>query len=211
MDKEKLEQLFGQFNRAYFGGKLPEPRLEVDNSRTQLGQFRCDRRRKWPPGTTEMANPTIKVSAYYDLPQHEAESILLHEMIHYYIAWSGQCDTAPHGQLFRQWMDRLNGEHGWNIRVSVPTDGLAVAEHNRKKDYLVLALETAVGQRMLSVVNPKYQAAVERLIRRAPSVCSHKWLHTDDVYFARFPAVRSLRGCRVTAEVFDKYTRAAHE
>lgn len=211
MDEEKLEQLFDHFNEAYFGGKLPKVRLVVSNSRTQLGQFRCEQRRRWFLGSPVMANPVIKVSAYYKLPERETMNILLHEMIHYYIAWSGKRDTSSHGRLFRQWMDRLNREHGWNIRVSVPTGQWAVAERNRKKDYLVLALQTVKGHRMLSVVNPEYQALIEREIQHAPAVLCHQWLHSDDAYFSGFPAVRSLRCRRVTVEVYDKYTGAAHE
>ena len=39
-----LKAWFGEFNRDYFGGKLPEPRLMLSRSRTQLGSMHCKRR-----------------------------------------------------------------------------------------------------------------------------------------------------------------------
>ena len=44
--------------------------------------------------------------------------MLLHEMIHYYIAYNNIQDTAPHGDVFKAMMNRLNREYGWNMKVS---------------------------------------------------------------------------------------------
>lgn len=202
---EYLRSRFGTFNAEYFGGALPEPRFVVSNSRTILGQFSCRRERKWPFGRTRMTDYTIKVSGYYDMTERDCDNVLLHEMIHYRIAFGGLRDTSPHGQVFRREMARLNA-CGWNISVSTRTRQWAVAERNRRGPYTVLALTTTDGRRMLSVANPAYAARIDSIAARSAAVRERAWYVSDDDYFASFPRARSLRGRIVDSAEFARVT-----
>ena len=84
-----IKEQFGTFNRAYFGGKLPEPAFALSHARTILGQFCCRRSRRWLTGRRKPSGCTIRISTYYDIPERECQNVLLHEMIHYYIAYNG--------------------------------------------------------------------------------------------------------------------------
>lgn len=195
-DTSILTSWFRTFNVAYFGGRLPEPRIVTTNSRTILGQFRCHRRRlRWLGTRSGLTDLTIKISTYYDAAERDYQNTLLHEMIHLAIACGGRRDTSPHGRLFRAEMDRLNSGYGWSIRVSTPTKTWPVAERNRKqRSHCILMLTMADGRRFVSVVNPAYAERIDRMAGRAPGIRSHAWYTSHDDYFARFPKVRSLRG-----------------
>ena len=136
---------FDKFNKAYFDGKLPVPRFAVTNSRTILGQFICTRERRKILRPSVCTGFTIKVSRYYDITERDYHNILLHEMIHYHIAYHGMRDTSPHGVLFKRMMNTLNS-HGWHITVSTNTRQWAVAEANRKAQYNVLTLTATDGR-----------------------------------------------------------------
>ncbi len=202
---EHLRQWFASFNTEYFGGELPEPVLKVSNSRTMLGQFRCRRQRKWPFGRNRMTDFTIKVSAYYDTGEREYRNTLLHEMIHYHIAYHGLKDTSPHGKTFRAIMERLNREHGWDIRVSTPARKWVVAERNVRAGYDVLVINAADGRRLVAVANPAYRERLDAMARRTRAIAGHRWYTSGDAFFASFPRVRTLRGRVVTeSELTEK-------
>ena len=107
---------------------------------------------------------TIKVTKYYDLPEREYQNVLLHEMIHYYIAYQRIKDTSAHGQVFRAMMNELNSRHGWNIKVRVDTRQWAANDQRKGKRRLVLAFRTHDGKHYLAVINGRYFDAIQYLL-----------------------------------------------
>lgn len=204
---DRLRNRFATFNALYFGGTLPEPQFAVSNSRTVLGRFSCRRQRGWLFGRSRFTDYMIKVSGYYDIGERECDNILLHEMIHLYIAHSGLRDTSPHGPLFRREMERLNA-FGHGIGVTTDTKRWTVAERNRRTAYNVLALTTADGRRFLSVVSPAYVGRVDRMAARQKNIASRRWYVSSDSFFASFPMSRSLRARPVSQAEFDRITAA---
>lgn len=198
-----IKEQFGTFNRAYFGGKLPEPAFALSHARTILGQFCCRRSRPWLTGRRKPSGCTIRISTYYDMPERECQNVLLHEMIHYYIAYNGISDTSAHGPAFRTLMERLNSCHGWGIKVRTDTRRWAAAVEQEPQCRLVLALTMADGKHFLTVVNRRYRDAIECKVRRTRDIASHRWVETSDEYFSDFPAVRSLRARRVSCATFQ--------
>ncbi len=200
-----IKEWFGRFNDEYFGGELPQPRLMLSKASTRLGSMAYRRRRKL--FSTELYDFTIRISTCYDLTQKEYRDVLVHEMIHLYIAYKGLHDTSPHGQVFRSIMERLNRTHGLNMSVSA-----SVNKEKREggvpedKTYLVLALRMVNGDRMLSVVNPRYALSIDRRLGTIRQVEHREWFSSTDKYFFGFPAVRSLRGRKVKKELFDEMT-----
>ena len=49
------------------------------------------------------------------------EDVVIHEMIHLYIAFNGIKDSSSHGSVFRKMMNDINLKHGRNITVSTRT------------------------------------------------------------------------------------------
>jgi hypothetical protein len=204
-----LRERFQVLNVEYFSGELPMPQLVVSNARTQLGQFSCTRYRKNIFSRSVLTNFKIKISEYYEQTAEEIDDTLLHEMIHYLLAYRGQRDTSAHGPLFRKEMARLNAM-GRHLTISARTTKMAVNEQNVRRQHLVLAMEGRDGQCYLSVVHPSYKRYVERLLPFASQIVDHHWVVSSDDYFNSFPQARSLRGRRVTRTQYDEVIRVAH-
>lgn len=203
-----LKTNFMRFNTQYFDGMLPLPRLRVGRSRTQLGTMSCKRKTSW--GRTKLYDFTISLSNYYDQTEHQFQSVLLHEMIHLSITISGVKDTSPHGVVFRGLMQRLNRD-GWDIQIMTKTRDYTKAYTGTATviaQYIVLALEMNDGKRFLSSVNPKFVRDINRQLKMVPQISHFAWFTTSDRWFETMPKVRSLRGRRVTAEVFQAKTQA---
>ena len=205
---EYLTGEFQRFNRDYFENGLPLPRLVLSRSKTRLGSFACQRKLTWKG--YRLSHFTIRISTYYNMSERQVQNILLHEMIHYSIAYRGLKDSSAHGIVFRGMMEVLNHKHGWEITVTQNTKGWELSEqarqrvNRRPKAWLVLAMRTSNGRCFLSVVNPKFQQRLETQIKRVPDIVFHQWFQSDDEYFADFPAVRSLRGRRVPLSLFEE-------
>lgn len=207
-----LRNWFKHFNELYFDLQLPDSiELKVSNSRTHLGKFKCNWSQHWLSGRKRISNCLITISRFYDLPEKEIHNVLLHEMIHYYIAISGKRDTAPHGKLFREQMNRLNSQFGWNITISAKTGKWTIAERNKESSFLVLAIKLKDNSHMLTVVNPNYRNEIDLKCQQITDIKEWKWYIAEDEYFAHFPRVRNLRGKKVSKDVYEEKIRGMQE
>ena len=204
-----MEEWFKRFDQEYFGGKLPLPELSLTRAKTRLGQLAFKRTSRW--GRTKLYDFKLSMSTYYDMTEQQAKSVLLHEMIHYIIGYTGLKDTAPHGVVFRGMMDNLNRKYGWDIRVMTSTKGWKVSERVAEKKkakgpqtYLMLAIELKDGKFYLSRVNPGFARRIEKQLPMVRELRSHRWYTTQESYFEDYPQVRSLRGRRITKGDFEK-------
>lgn len=215
-----MREQFERFNRDYFGGGLPLPRLELSRARTRLGTFSCKHRRRLL--RTELYDFTIRLSTYYPQTEREYQNTLLHEMIHYSIAYTRLKDTSPHGIVFRGMMDNLNRRYGWEISVT----GHAAMRQPKERDLssspedthdnrslssalLLLAITTTDGCYVLTIVNPAYFRRLDQQLRQLRNVKTFGWYQTSDSYFRDFPHVRSLRGRRVSRLVYERIVAGA--
>lgn len=200
-----LRAAFDKYNALIFDGRLPVPRLRLSKAKTRLGQMAC----KWKTvrGRTTFSDYCISVSTYYALTQEQLDDVLIHEMIHYSIAYTGLKDNAPHGIVFRGMMDNINRRFGRHIAVSVNTRSIRPRVPQAPRTCLVLALKMKNGSRYLSSVSPASAGRLELSLSRSSEVESHVWYQTEDEYFSSMPRVRSLRGRKVSADFFDEMTR----
>lgn len=206
---EWMEEWFRRFDHDYFGGKLPVPELGLTRVKTRLGQLAYKRATRW--GRTKLYDFKLSMSTYYDMTDRQAKSVLLHEMIHYIIGFTGLKDTAPHGIVFRGMMDNLNRKYGWDIRVMTSTKGWKVSEWAEERQkakgpqtYLMLAIEMQDGKHYLSRVNPSFARRIESKLALVRELRSHRWYTTHEPYFEDYPQVRSLRGRRISKSDFEK-------
>ena len=204
-----MEEWFKRFDQEYFGGKLPLPELALTRAKTRLGQLAFKRASRW--GRTKLYDFKLSMSTYSDMTEQQAKSVLLHEMIHYIIGYTGLKDTSPHGVVFRGMMGNLNRKYGWDIRVMTSTKGWKVSEQVAEKKkakgpqtYLMLAIELKDGKFYLSRVNPGFARRIEKQLPMVRELRSHRWYTTQESYFEDYPQVRSLRGRRITKGDFEK-------
>jgi hypothetical protein len=200
--KEWMERWFAQFNHDYFGDALPLPRLALSKSRTRLGSMSCKRQVRL--FHSRLSDYAIHLSNYYDLSERQFQNVLLHEMIHYSIAYNGRKDSSPHGVVFRAMMEELNRKYGWELSVTTSTKNVEKAGGiPQNKTYLILSMEMKDGRRFLSVVNPRAARQLERQTRLVADLASHGWYTTQNPYFFGFPAVRTLRARRIRKAEYD--------
>lgn len=202
IDSIWLQENFRKFNAKYFGDELPEPRFRAGHSRTRLGSLSFKRKSTW--GRVKYCDFTITLSNFYDQTEEQFQTVLLHEMIHLHISSRHLKDSSPHGEIFRQIMTELNS-YGWSISVSTNTKGInksAAGKAASTREFLVLAIETNDGSRFLSSVNPKFARSLNRRLSSAREITHHSWFVTTNNWFESMPRVRSLRGRRVTSEVY---------
>ena len=196
---------FDRFNKDYFGGRLTPPKFSVNNARTRLGSMAF----KWKRSLfkRETYDYVIRLSNYYDIPEVEFQNVLLHEMIHYYIAVNHFKDDSVHGTMFRSIAQRIN-KQGWHVVVRTDTRKWPVAERNRKKvitrKRIVLAASTTDGKYFLSVIGPGSVRKVKLQIARTPQIREARWFESSDDYFQQFPQCRTLRGRIVTKELWEE-------
>ena len=195
-----LRQAFEHYNDLIFEGKLPVPKLKWSRAKTRLGQMACKRKTSW--GRTKYYDFTISVSNYYKLTKEDIDDVLIHEMIHYSIAYTGLKDTSAHGIVFRGMMDKINRTFNRHITISVRTRNLQARSAQQPKDYLILALKMKDGKYFLSSVNPSAAGKLAISLARAREIAHYAWYQSQDEYFRSMPRVRSLRGRQVSAEVY---------
>ena len=65
---------------------------------------------------------------YYDFTPKQFEDILVHEMIHYYLAYFGLDKRCRHGREFKKMANRLNQTYGLNV-----TKLLDLSKYKRRK------------------------------------------------------------------------------
>jgi hypothetical protein len=195
-----LRQAFEHYNDLIFDGKLPVPKLKWSRAKTRLGQMACKRKMSW--GRTKFYDFSISVSNYYKLTTEQIDDVLIHEMIHYSIAYTGLKDTSSHGIVFRGMMDKINRTFGRHITISVRTRNLQPRTTQQPKDYLILALEMKDGKYFLSSVNPSAAGKLAISLTRTREIAHYAWYQSQDEYFHSMPRVRSLHGRQVSKEVY---------
>ena len=196
-----LRQAFEHYNDLIFEGKLPVPKLKWSRAKTRLGQMACKRKTSW--GRTKYYDFTISISNYYKLTKEEIDDVLIHEMIHYSIAYTGLKDTSAHGIVFRGMMDKINRTFNRHITISVRTRNLQPRTTQQPKDYLILALKMKDGKYFFSSVNPSAAGKLAISLARAREIAHYAWYQSQDEYFRSMPRVRSLRGRQVSTEVYE--------
>jgi len=117
---------FDECNEKYFEGQLPIPMFDLLHSFRTCGYFHCDYEQGWFSRT--LYNFRISMTDYYDFTPKQFEDILVHEMIHYYLAYFGIDKSCSHGREFKKMAKRLNQTYGLNI-----TKYLDISQYKRRE------------------------------------------------------------------------------
>lgn len=115
---QEISAYFWNFNRLYFDDYLETPEFYLFHSYKTLGWFEC----YMTPHGGE--NPRIGISDSYAYSFEELRDVLVHEMIHYYLAYTGEDRRVRHGKSFKRMAEDLNDEYGLNIQVHYNTNGM---------------------------------------------------------------------------------------
>lgn len=120
-----LAERFAKYNKLYLEDELPTPDFFLLKSYSKLGMFRFIEIRS----RRTIKYVKILISCYYDWTEKQLRSVLVHEMIHYYVEYKHFHNGQPHhGELFTNKMNELNEKYHLNIEVVTNIDKLKVAK-----------------------------------------------------------------------------------
>ena len=120
-----IAEAFDEYNKTYFEGKLPVPMFDLLHSFRTCGYFQYNKG-GWFDKT--LYDPTISMTDYYDFTEKQFKDIMVHEMIHYYLAYFGIDRRCKHGKKFKQMSECMNRTYGLNI-----TPYLDLSKYRRRK------------------------------------------------------------------------------
>lgn len=103
---------FDTCNMEYFEGKLLFPQFSLLHSYRTCGYFQYAKG-GWFDKT--LYDPTISITDYYDFTEEQIKDIMCHEMIHYYLAYTGVDRRCRHGKEFKKMAEDLNRKYGLNV------------------------------------------------------------------------------------------------
>lgn len=109
---ETMSKMFKECNKKYFNDSLPLPYLNTMNKLNTLARFEYNKDKN---GTHPIKWQEIKFSDCYEYTEQDFREMMVHEMIHYYIAWNGIKDNKEHGDEFIKIATKLNEKYNLNI------------------------------------------------------------------------------------------------
>ena len=206
---EYLEERFDTFNRMCFDGALPRIPIKLSRARTFVGRLIYRPVRDWRGRVVRREDFVLRISTYFDLPEAEIEDTLIHEMIHYWIAWKGIKDTSSHGKEFRRIMKEINALHGRHLTISHKSTPEEQDRDTRVRDHWFCVSLLADGRTALTVAAQPCIARIRRAFRWSPTVRSQTWYHSRDPWFNRYPHCRSPKIFPVDPAVLQPHLDAA--
>lgn len=173
-------------------------------ARTLNGKFvrRIERQRN--PFRRPVVSDTIIIYANPWLDSElKIDSVMVHEMIHQYIAVSRQRDTSSHGRLFRAYMAELNSRFAGELDLHVSTraqlspDMMALRKSQEPYILTIVADDRYFYccRVMKSAIKDIHQLL--KRLRSGGKITDYSWFVSTDPRFATLSACRTrLHGLR---------------
>ena len=105
--ESQLRVIFRDYNKAYFDNILPVPNFKIRHSVNTLGYFSYM--------YDEYDSETIEISDFYAYTPNQLRDLMVHEMIHYYLFYTGEDMNLDHGKAFLRKARQLNKTYGLHI------------------------------------------------------------------------------------------------
>lgn len=206
-----VQERFDFYNALCFESKLPPVQMKLSRARTFLGKCEYKKRRKPFSTKVQHSDFVLKFSTSFDLPQDELDDVIIHEMIHYYIAYSGIRDSSAHGPVFRSYMDRINSRYGRHITVSRKVRPLEVESKRSSggRQYVVCVSQFPDGERGITVCASTRVAYINRMLPRCYSIVKRSWYVSDSEVFSRYPRSIKARIYRISQQDLDRALEGA--
>lgn len=192
---EYIQARFDECNERFFNGSLPPLPIRLSHAKGFLGKVCFVRKRQGLFGGYKNSDFVLRINVRIDLDEALLQDTILHEMIHYYIAYNQWHDTSSHGQLFRREMKRINDEGNRHITISHRLSEEEKSQAVLHKGRVVAIVHFADGQTGIKIIPKQIRHILSwlRKVSRHFKVSHIDWYYTDDEYFAKYPSSIALR------------------
>lgn len=208
-----IREKFSYFNTLIFGGRLPEVPVTLCTVTSFVGQYKS-KIRNHPDGRKEHYDSVLRFSTAFDLSERELEDTIIHEMIHYFIAYNGLRDRTAHGPLFKAMMQSINEAHGRAISISHRStrSEYAAAEASRTRWHVVAVMTLTDGRQGVKVLPRVVPKIIDyyKKVKAAPNVASISLHLTSDPFFNRYPTSAALHYHEITPSDTATHLVGAH-
>ncbi len=113
--KEYIKERFRELNKTVFNMELPLPDIQLLKSYSYCGRFSC----KKVISKRRLKGQRIEISSYYDWDEKDLDDVLVHEMLHYYLAYKHIDNELTHGEEFKKYAEEINTAFDLHITEKV--------------------------------------------------------------------------------------------
>lgn len=156
-----LEDKYDEYNKSLFDNRLPNVPIKVGNRKTS-GEFveyrlingRLDKIKR------------LEISKYYKRSQELINAILVHEMIHVFLAVNNMSDKGNiHGKHFLHMVDLLNKKLDFKIPIQLESDLQSeIGEHVKSKyRYVILKEDLTENKKWILVLSKLFPDEIKYL------------------------------------------------
>ena len=128
-DYNTMPRMFWECNRLYFDHSLPTPKFGLMKKLNILARFEFQKNKK---GKAPIKRQIILFSEYYDFDEKSFRNLMVHEMVHYYLAWNSVKTRSDHGKEFMAIANELNEIYGLNITKTLDASSFTRTEQAPK-------------------------------------------------------------------------------
>lgn len=130
-DFNTMPIVFSDCNIKYFNHSLPTPKFGLMNKLHTLATYKHLKDKKNPKKF--LVNEIIFTDCY-DFEEKDFINLMVHEMIHYYIAFNNIKDNKEHGKEFMRIANEMNEKYGLNITKKVDASSFKKLDNAPKFD-----------------------------------------------------------------------------
>lgn len=195
-----VQERISEYNRLIFNSELPPVPVVITRANSYLGKL-CYVRKRSLFGSSSATDFVMRISSACELSEREREDVIIHELIHYYIAYKGIKDTSIHGQVFRSMMNDINSRYGRHIEVSHKLSGVHRPRRQASGGVRIVCIsELSDGRMGVTVCARSRVYELRSKLPRYYGVRKMEWYMTDDSYFDRYPRSISPKIYRISPE-----------
>lgn len=206
--KEYIEQCFREINEQCFDGELPMIEICINASSRKLGCLSYVRKRRLFR-SSENTDFKMTISSRYDFTDEQFRDTICHEMIHYYIAWRQIKDTAPHGEIFRSMMARINKEFGYHITISQKLTEEELDSAPRSKSYLIGISTFSNGKYGVTIAAKTRIFKLWDSMNLIPNLTDTQWYLSRDPYWDRYRSSLTPKAYLIDPSEIDAHLKDA--
>lgn len=203
-----VQKTFEHFNALCFESVLPAVPIVLTKAGTFLGKMEYKSRRDFFGIVSSHYDFRLKISTGFDLAQEELEDVVIHEMIHYYIAYRNLRDTSVHGETFHRIMDAINQKYGRHITVrhhGEPEQNLVREGNTQYRKHYLCVSTFPDGNKGITVCASTKIFELYRLLPKYYKITKMEWYGSIDPFFNRFPRANTPKIYKITAEELSEH------